>query len=531
MRKWLIGVLVVLVALPLAGAVLIRYLLSPAMLKRAIERQGSAWVGRPVTVGSAHARLFPTAGIELEDVGVAGSLALEAEQVVIRASLGALLDRRVEDAVLRVSHGRITLADAAGQEGGTSGPPDSPDDESGAPPRQEEPDPRDDGGVTIASVREIVLDDITIAGGGQQLRIDLEGALDGDRFDIRRLTARSGETSLEASGVISSIGRREGDLQIVSPLVNVNEVLAVMGALLPAEAGAGQSSGNSPGAAGPGIGRITATVTVDQGRVLGYEIANLETTAVVTGTTVTADPLAFDLYGGRYTSGLSLSLAELTSFSHKARLEGASVASLAELFGSSGAATGTLAFQMSAAGKGRSFVGAAEHATGTADVRLTEGIIANLDVVRSTFVLLGASPPERGQGERYEQITARLGLSDGWLRAEDFMLHSPDFDLIGRVAVDPTGRLDGNVDVVLSEALSKEAQGTNRDLKLTFEDGRITLPATIGGTLASPRVLPDLNAALERAARNRLETEVEKAKKGAAEEIRKRLEQLFPPRE
>lgn len=520
MRKWLIAALVLLVAVPLAGAVLARYLLSPAMLKRTIERQGSEWMGRRVTVGSAHARLLPTAGIELEDVAVAGPLALQAEQVVIRAGLRALLDRRIEDAVLRVSGGRITVTEDRGPEGGTSAPPEG--GTSGPP------DSPGDGGFTIASVREIVLDDITIAGAGRELRIDLEGALEGDRFEVRSLTARSGQTSLEASGVMSSLARREGDFQVASPLIDVGEVLGVMGALLPAETGPDRATGGSPAAAGPGIGRISATVKVDRGRALGYEIENLETTALITGGTVRANPLAFDLYGGRYTSDLTLSLAGLTSFSHQARLEGASVASLAELFGQSGALTGTLGFQMTAAGKGRDFVGATEQATGTADVRLTDGTIAELDVVRSTFVLLGASPPEHGQGERYEQITARLGLADGWLRAEDFVLHSPDFDLIGQVAVDPAGRLDGNVDLVLSEALSREAQGTNRDLSLTFRDGRITLPASLGGTLASPQVLPDLQAALERAARNRLEREVDRAKKTAGEEIRKRLEQLIP---
>ncbi|HEX6210708.1 MAG TPA: AsmA-like C-terminal region-containing protein [Methylomirabilota bacterium] len=518
MKRWLVVALVLLIALPLGGALLLRYLLSPAMLKRAIERQGSAYLGHQVTVGSARARLLPTAGVELDDVTVTGPVALDVDQVIVRANLRSLLDRRVEDAVLHVSGGRVTLAEAAEAE------PAGDRGDAGAPPATGESEPGE-GGFTIASVREIVLEDVTIAGGGRELRIDLEGALDGDRVEVSRLAASSGQTSLEASGVISSLEKREGDFRVTSPMVNLDEVLAVVGAFLPA----GNGAPAAPGAdRSTGVGRVTATLEVDKGRALGYEIDNLRTTAVVTGTTIEADPLTFELYGGRYESRLSLTLNETTALAHGGTLQGADVATLASLFGHSGAATGTLGMQMAVSGTGQDFAGAASRATGSANVELTDGTIAGLDVVRSTFVLLGASPPERGQGERYERITARLGVDRGWLRADDFVLHSPDFDLMGQVTVAPDGRLQGHVDLVLSEALSKEAQSRNRDLDLTFEDSRITLPAVVGGSLASPTVLPDLQAALTRAARRRIEEEVDEAKKKAVDQIRKGLERLIP---
>ena len=82
---------------------------------------------------------------------------------------------------------------------------------------------------------------------------------------------------------------------------------------------------------------------------------------------------------------------------------------------------------------------------------------------------------------------------------------------------------------MLSDALSAEAQSQNRDLKLAFEGGRVTLPVKIAGTLTSPRVLPDINDALRRAARNRASAEVDKAKKKGSDELKRQLDRLLKP--
>ena len=80
---------------------------------------------------------------------------------------------------------------------------------------------------------------------------------------------------------------------------------------------------------------------------------------------------------------------------------------------------------------------------------------------------------------------------------------------------------------MLSDALSAEAQSKNRDLKLAFEGGRVTLPVTIAGTLTNPRVLPDINDALRRAARNRAGAEIDKAKKKGGDELQAQLDRLL----
>ena len=200
-----------------------------------------------------------------------------------------------------------------------------------------------------------------------------------------------------------------------------------------------------------------------------------------------------------------------------------------ELFGNAGAATGALGLTMQVRGAGKDFQGAARHVSGSAKVRVTDGTIAGLDVVRQAFTLLGTAPLEGTQGERFEWIAASLGVASGVLSTDDFALHSPDFDLKGQLRIEPDGRLSGDADLMLSDALSAEAQSKNRDLKLAFEGGRVTLPVKIAGTLTSPRVLPDINDALRRAARNHTIAEVDKAKKKGSDELQRQIDRLLKP--
>ena len=287
-------------------------------------------------------------------------------------------------------------------------------------------------------------------------------------------------------------------------------------------------AGEEPG--GMTFGHVTGRIKVDRGQALGYDVSRLDGAVEIKGTTLTARPLAFDLYGGRYESTLELDLAtNRIALVHDARLTGTSVGKLVELFGNAGAATGGLGLTMRVRGAGKDFQSAARHVSGAATVRITDGTIAGLDVVRQAFTLLGTAPLEGTQGERFEWIAASFGVASGTLSTDDFVLHSPDFDLTGRLRIEPGGRISGDADLMLSDELSAQAQSKNRDLKLAFEGGRVTLPVTIAGTLTNPRVLPDINDALRRAARNRVGEELDKAQKKAADELKRGLNRLLKP--
>ena len=531
-----IAAVALLIVVPALAAVAVRVLLTPEALKSAIERQASDWLGSRVTVGSARARLFPRAGVTLTQVSVDGVQRLTADEVVVGAGVRALFSRRVEDAVVRVRNGRLTLPEPSTAAAAAQAAARAQAARPGTPrPTAPKPKPGGAGSApasdafTISSVGEIVFDNVVVVGGGKQLRLDLEGALAGDTFEVERLALSSGATSMNGSGTVTSIQRRDGTFSMQSPLVDVDEVLAVLAALVPADPSAtGMSALAGEDAEGLTFGHVTGSLKVDRGRALGYDVSALDAAIDLKGTVLTARPLAFDLYGGRYESTLELDLAtNRTGLVHDATVSGTSVGKLVELFGNAGAATGALGLTMQVRGAGNDFQGAARHVSGTAKVRVTDGTIAGLDVVRQAFTLLGTAPLEGTQGERFEWISASLGVASGVLSTDDFALHSPDFDLTGRLRIEPDGRLAGDADLMLSDALSAEAQSKNRDLKLAFEGGRVTLPVKIAGTLTNPRVLPDINDALSRAARNRAGAELDKAKKKRNDELKRQLDRLL----
>jgi len=534
MKKLIIAVVVLLV-IGVGLALAVRKLLSPEMLRSAIEAQVASALERPVRIGAARAHVFPSPRITLSNVSIGGPQTLTAEQIIVGAGLRALFERRVEEAVVRVRNGRIAL-DAAAREGTAGGstppsrPPSRPPASASKPADQASPPPpaSGTGGFSIASVSEIKFENVVVAGGGKELRLDMAGSLNGDALDVTRLVAKSGQTELTVKGRLTSIERVDGAFDVSSPLVDVDEVLAVLAALIPPDQTARGTSGlASADPEGFQFGHITATAAVDKARALGYQLSKLTASLDLQGTILKADNLAFDLYGGHYESTLALDLtSNRTTLDHHARLAGASVAQLAALFGHAGLASGTLGVTMQVRGTGRDFATAAEGVNGTAGASLTNGTLKGLDVVRQTFQLLGTAPPPNA-GDRFDSLTAHLALAGGAMSADDLVLHSPDFDLKGQAHVSPTGALSGHAQMTLSDALSKEAQSRNRDLKLLFEEGRITVPATLSGTLQQPSVLPDLQSALTRAARNKINSELDKARKRATGELQKGLERLF----
>ena len=535
MRKLIIAV-VLLVVIGLGLAFAVRKLLSPEMLRSAIASQMASALERPVQIGSARAQVFPSPRITLSNVAIGGPQVLTAEQIIVGAGLRALFQRRVEDAVVRVRNGRIALdaglatPDGRGPARGTKPAPRTPTATAGGEGAGGAAGTASSstGGFTIASVSEIKFENVVVTGGGKELRLDMEGALNGDTLDVTRLLAKSGKTELSAKGKLTSIERIDGAFDVSSPLVDVDEVLAVLAALFPPDSSARGTAGLANAEPdGFQIGHITATAAVDKASALGYQISKLTTALDLQGTMLKADKLSFDLYGGHYDSTLALDLASnKTTLDHRGRLAGANVAQLAALFGHAGIATGTLGVSMQVRGTGRDFATAANGVSGTAAVTMSKGSLKGLDVVRQLFQFLGTAPPPNA-GDKFESLSAQLALAGGAMTADSLALHSADFDLNGQAHVSTEGALSGRAQMTLSDALSKEAQSRNRDLKLLFEDGRITLPATLSGSLQQPSVLPDMESALKRAARNKITSEIDKAKKRATGEFQKGLERLF----
>jgi AsmA protein len=343
---------------------------------------------------------------------------------------------------------------------------------------------------------------------GRELTISAESALVGSRVLLRELTADSGVTSIRASGTVALEPRVEADLRIAANRLDVDELLALAAAFLP-------SSSNAAAAAGPPP-RLKALVNAATARAAGVDARQFAATMEVEGDRVSLSPLTFELFGGRYDGGIQARLGSRINATMRAKLDGVDVAQVAAFGNSPDTVSGRLSGSAAVSGEGRDLAEALASARGNGTVLIADGTMQRLGLVRSIVLFFGrpeANAP--ASTDRFDRLDAQFALAGGRLRAERFSLRSPDVDGSGSGTLHLTAhRLEGRMNVTLSEALSRQAGTDFR--RYTREGDRIVLPVVVAGTLSEPRVTIDAAAALQRGLRN----EAERRLKGILDRFR-----------
>jgi uncharacterized protein involved in outer membrane biogenesis len=232
---------------------------------------------------------------------------------------------------------------------------------------------------------------------------------------------------------------------------------------------------------------------------------------------VTLDPLAFELFGGRYAGSVALTLGDgAPAFRWQATLSDIDVAAATAFAGRPDTISGRLAGTIDLAGRGADAGAALTSARGTVRLAVADGIVRQLGLLRAIVLATsmregaGARAREASSDEPFSELAATLAVAGGTARTEDLRFEATDMSLAAAGSL----RLDGtNVNlagrVQLSEALSAEA---GRDLlRYTAEQGRVTLPVAITGPVDGLSVRIDVADAAKRAIRNRAVEEAEKA--------------------
>ena len=488
--------LLVLLVLVVAAAVGIYWFFSGDGMRRALEQQATTWLGQPVRIASASARVFPRVAIQLRDVQVGDPARLTLADVQVSTGLRALLSRRVEDAEIILSNSRIALPL----------PFSLPESEAAAPAEA------GSDGITIASIRHITLRDVSVASRGREIAVSADSSLAGSRLDLSRFTARAGSTELEASGVVELEPRLDARLQASANLLDLDDLIALADAFTPPTAPR-QSRGG--GALVPG--RISAKLSATKARAAGVELANLAADLLAQGNRLSLTSASFQLLGGRYDGVLDIDAGQTLAITLNSRITDLDVAQLAAFGGVPGSVSGRLSGTGRFTGRGGDIASVLAAAGGSGTAAITDGTIQRLNLVRTVVLFFGrpASDAPASQGDRFDEMTASFTLARQVVRAESFTLQSPDVDIAGSGTLSiPTKALDGRADLMLSESLSAQA-GTDL-VRYTREGNRVVLPATIGGTVDAPRVMIDAAAAVKRGLRN----EVERRLKGLFDRLK-----------
>jgi AsmA protein len=157
---------------------------------------------------------------------------------------------------------------------------------------------------------------------------------------------------------------------------------------------------------------------------------------------------------------------------------------------------------------------------GRASVALTDGALLGIDIWQTMMEgrarLTGpAAPPAPAEPRTsFQRIAVGGPVADAVMTTEEFSATLPFAALTGQGTID-----------LLTTALDLRASAGLIDGPTLQQDpvfagfaGR-QIPLTIGGTLAAPRVLPDVGALLSQAVSQRVDEEVEEAREEVREEV------------
>ena len=441
--------------------------------------------------------------VVLSGVQIGSPPAVTINRVELTTGLRALLSKRVEHGAVTIAGSRILLPLPISL--------GAPSRVWGKPGASGQASPVPAGGGTsdfiIASIDHISLEDINLVVGDRQVRLDMQSSLIGDRLAVSRFQLKSGQTSIEGKGEFSSLSARRGVFSASADPLDLDELLALASGLN-GHADEGQQAAAPTGAAPMDV---RVELKAARGRLVGIQFTDFATMMALTAAEIRLDPVAAKVFDGTLAGRLTVETNLARGVSFTGTIAGMDVAQLAALAGQAGVLTGRLAGVVQL----RADAGAAgvvfRTAAGTARVAVTDGTAPYLDLVGPVILAFGrpnpSSPAQRSK--EFSRLSGTFALAGGVWSSDDLAMASRDVDLRGRGTVRlPGGAVDVKADLVLSEALSAQA---GRDLiRYASEGSHVVLPATIGGTLASPSVSIDLNAALLRAARNALADKVKK---------------------
>jgi AsmA-like protein len=475
----LVGILLVV-----AGGLVIGFyrLMSGDSVRQTLERQATSWLGQPVKIGAASARIFPRPGLALHDVRAGEPVRLMLSDLQISTGLRPLWSRRIADAEITISNSRIdlplpfTLPEAA--PGGTT----------------------PSAGVQLESVRTIQLRNVTGASRGREITISADASLSQGNLSLQRFTATSGASTLEAHGDIRLSPRLDADIQVNAAHVDVDDLIALADAFAP------RTPRRGPATAALLPGRIVARVTAQTARASGVDLRQFVSTLVAQGNRITLSPVSFQLFGGTYRGALDVD-SDVGSLRATVRtqINDLDVAQLAAFGGAADTITGRLSGSGTFNGRGATVADAIAAAAGEGQVTISNGSVKRLGLVRTIVLFFGRPAPDAAAStDKFDRIDATFAVVRQVVAASALSMHSPDLDLVGQGTLTiPTKALDGHVDASLSEALSAQA-GTDL-ARYTREENRIVLPVVVGGTLTSPRVTVDAGAAVRRGLRNEVQ--------------------------
>jgi uncharacterized protein involved in outer membrane biogenesis len=496
MKRVLIAVPVVVIVLAAGVYFWADNVLSTETVRRALAAQFARALGQPVEIGSLHATIFPRVTVTLTGVRIGTGPAVSVGALHLETGLRALLSRRVEHGVIRVSGADVQLPLPPFT---ISGP--GPDHTAGA------------AALEIASIDRLIVEDASVASAGRTMQAALDATMHGQTLTIHEATLGAGAATLRITGEMTSLSPPVGHLAVDAGEVQMDALVAFA-----SDFARGAVSGAGPGATGQARSAdLTFDLSARSARLGGLALDQVNGRAHMTSSRIVLEPISAGLFGGESAGALTFSFDAVPAFSFRSTVSHVDLERVMSFAGTPDLMTGRVSGTLNLAGRGTSVASVIPSLEGQARLAATNGVVARLGLVRS-IVIRGSMRAdtnenlagERGTDEPFSALGGTFVIQQGVAWTKDLRFVSADvlLDAAGSIRVDGRGvDLDGTAQ--LSDALSRQA---GRDLvRYTQQNGRVTLPLSISGSAGALHVRLDIIETTKRALINRAAEEAKQA--------------------
>jgi hypothetical protein len=249
---------------------------------------------------------------------------------------------------------------------------------------------------------------------------------------------------------------------------------------------------------------VSGPLRAESGQLDKLSVRSVQSIVRVAGTTVRLDSLSAQAYDGRVRGDVRVDLADAKRPKYEMRLDldQVEVGALADAVVPAGRiVTGRVNGSSTWSGQAGepAIVRSSLNASGQGIA--IEGKLRQFPVLDAVSGLLQL--PSLGN-LAYKDLGFKFDVASGRVHVPEMRLASADADIAALGSIGLDGSLDVDLNLVLSEALSKRYAGGNNPLQRLFAnpDGRVVVDFDVGGTLKAPRVKPNLEATAARGLRS-----------------------------
>jgi len=269
-------------------------------------------------------------------------------------------------------------------------------------------------------------------------------SLEKDRLTMHSLSGRLGESDIHLKGYVSHFRKPEGDFQITSPFLAVEDLIALTGIrTVNKEKGHGE------------MGTIKAAVSVDRGTWQRIPFQDVQTHLVFDKQMLTFDSLEFSTMNGRVALKGSVDLTEETP-KYKIDVKTDSISSRRlnrELGLRRILTTGPLTIRGGMTCRGKTIADLEKTAEGDIGFTVAGGSVNGFSVLSKILSILNVAqllkmqlPDVTSDGMPYNEISGHFNVYDGILYTNDLVLKS---DSINMAIVGKFDMMNETIDIIV----------------------------------------------------------------------------------